>query len=99
MSTTSLSNKLLNTAELFLKLATGTSDTPRGEFIFPSTHPKVKSGDHFPINTIGRGRNALSRVKQYSARPEWYTGTLEELNNAVERAVHSKYKSIESPDE
>jgi hypothetical protein len=68
----------------------------RGEFIFPKTHPKVKDKkDHFPINTIGRGRNALARANQFSKAPEWYNGSLESFVSSVARAVKSKYKDIE----
>jgi hypothetical protein len=67
----------------------------RGSFIFPSTHSKVKSGDHFPIDTEGRARNALARANQYSKAPKWWSGSLQELVSAVARAVHSKYKNIE----
>lgn len=70
----------------------------KGNFIFPSTHPKVKSGDHFPIDTEGRAQNALSRANQFSSAPEWYKGTLQELLNTVVRAVHKKYPGIKISD-
>ncbi len=64
--------------------------------IFGDKHPKVKDDkDHFPIDTIGRARNALARVQQYSSAPPWWKGSLEELKNAVSRAVKKKYPSIE----
>lgn len=65
--------------------------------VFDNKHPKVKDDkDHFPIDTIGRGRNALARSHQYSKAPSWWSGSLKELQNAVSRAVHSKYPSIKS---
>jgi hypothetical protein len=67
----------------------------RGAFIFPKSHPKVKEGDHFPINTEGRARNALARANQYSKAPSWYRGSLSELVNTVARAVKRKYPGIE----
>jgi len=60
----------------------------RGDFIFPP--------DHFPINTIGRARNALSRASQYSSAPPWYKGSLESLVKTVQRRVKSKYPSIDT---
>lgn len=71
-------------------------DKPKGEFIFSKTHPKVTDKkDHLPINTEGRGRNALARANQFSKAPTWYKGSLQEFVNAVTRAVKSKYKGIE----
>lgn len=67
----------------------------RPSAIFPSTHPKVKDNkDHFPIDTEARGRNALARVNQYSSSPPWWSGSLQELKNAVVSAVHRKYPGI-----
>lgn len=63
--------------------------------IFQSNHPKVKDNkDHFPIDTIGRGRNALARVNQFDKAPDWWKGSLKELKNAVVKAVAKKYPSI-----
>lgn len=76
-------------------LAFAKKEKERGSFIFPSTHPKVKSGDHFPINTEGRARNALARANQFSKAPSWWKGSLQELVSAVARAVKSKYKGID----
>ena len=64
--------------------------------VFDDKHPKVKDDkDHFPIDTIGRARNALARSHQYSSSPSWWSGSLKELQNAVKRAVKKKYPSIE----
>lgn len=63
--------------------------------VFDDKHPKVKDKkDHFPIDTIGRARNALARANQFDKAPEWWSGSLKELKNAVVRAVHAKYPSI-----
>ncbi len=63
--------------------------------IFGDKHPKVKDNkDHFPIDTIGRARNALARVQQFDSTPPWWKGSLEELKSAVSRAVKKKYPSI-----
>ena len=63
--------------------------------IFESTHSKVKDKkDHFPIDTAGRARNALARVNQFDAAPEWWSGSIKELKNAVVKAVKAKYPSI-----
>lgn len=67
--------------------------------IFGDKHPKVKDDkDHFPIDTIGRARNALARSHQYTSAPSWWKGSLKELQSAVSRAVHSKYPSIKISD-
>jgi len=65
-------------------------EEPRGDFIFPP--------DHFPINTIGRARNALSRASQYSSAPSWYKGSLDSLVKTVQRRVKAKYPSIHTTD-
>lgn len=67
----------------------------KGSFVFPSSHSKVKSGNHFPIDTEGRARNALARANQYDKAPDWYDGALQELVDTVVREVKKKYPSIE----
>jgi hypothetical protein len=67
----------------------------RGTVCVPASSAKDKK-DHFPINSISQGRNALARVHQYSKVPSWYKGSLESLQNLVSRKVHSKYPSIKS---
>lgn len=91
-------DKLLDISENFEKVAKKSDskkEKPRDDFIFPSTHPKVKEGDHFPINTEGRARNALARANQYSKAPPWYKGSLSDLVSTVAKAVKRKYKGIE----
>ena len=64
-------------------------------FACPSSHPKVKGNkDHFPIQDLAHGRNALSRVGQYDSAPPWWSGSLEELKNTVTRAVRSRYPAL-----
>ena len=71
----------------------------RGKVVFPAESPKIKDKkDHFPINDADQARNALARVGQYDKVPPWYKGTLTELKNAVQRAVHKHYKGIEIGD-
>src|SRR5271167_20233 len=65
----------------------------RGSVCVPAENAKDKK-DHFPINDEAQARNALARVHQYSSVPEWYSGSLKALQNAVSRKVHSKYPSI-----
>jgi hypothetical protein len=68
----------------------------RGKCVFPAEHPKVKDDeDHFPINTAAQARNALARVNQVSKAPSWFKGTVQEMVNAVVRAVKKEYPSIE----
>lgn len=69
----------------------------RGTSVFQSTHPKVKDNkDHFPINDLAHGRNALARVMQYDSVPPWYGGTLTGLQSAVKRAVYEKFPGLKS---
>lgn len=64
--------------------------------IFDATHPKVTDNkDHFPIDTEARARNALARANQFKKAPSWWKGSLQELLNAVARAVKKHYKGIE----
>lgn len=68
--------------------------------VFDHTDPKVlDNADHFPINTEGRGRNALARANQYSDSPSWYDGSLEELKKTVADAVKKAYPDIEVTEE
>lgn len=68
----------------------------RPDPVFDDKDTKVKDDqDHFPIDTIGRARNALARVNQYDKAPSWWGGTLEQLKNKVYRAVKNKYPSID----
>ncbi len=67
--------------------------------IFPSDHPKVKDGkNHFPIPDLAHARNALARVAQYDAPPDWWDGTLEELQQEVRTAVYKKFPSLKKKD-
>jgi hypothetical protein len=67
--------------------------------VFDAKHPKVKDNkDHFPIDTIGRARNALVRSHQFDGAPPWWKGSLKELQNAVAKAVHGKYPAIGKED-
>lgn len=95
----SFAEKVAKLADLFYKEAKKAkkkSKLPETSFIFPKSHPKVKSGDHFPIDTEGRARNALSQVNKYKKVPKWWNGTqVSELVNAVTRAVKKRYPGIE----
>lgn len=69
----------------------------RGTSVFQNTHPKVKDNkDHFPINDLAHGRNALARVMQYDSVPSWYDGTLGGLQSAVKREVYKKFPGLKS---
>jgi len=68
--------------------------------VFDHTNPKVlDNADHFPINDIGRARNALARANQYSDSPKWYDGSLDELKKTVADAVKKAYPDIEVTEE
>lgn len=63
--------------------------------IFQSTDSRVLDNkDHFTIQDIEHGRNALARVSQYKTAPKWFKGTLTELVRIVKTAVKKKYPSI-----
>jgi len=82
--------------EEFIKVAAKKA-APKGDFVFGKDHPKVKDNkDHFPLNTRGRGANALAQASKFKKVPSWYKGSLEELVSAVQRAVKKKYKGIET---
>lgn len=66
----------------------------RGTVVVPAEKAKDKK-DHFPINDADQARNALARVNQLKKAPEWWSGSLQSLVNAVTRKVHSKYPKIE----
>jgi hypothetical protein len=65
-------------------------------YAVPKTNPKVKDNeDHYPINDLAHGRNALARVHQYDGEaPDWWDGTLTELITTVETAVHREYPGL-----
>ena len=68
-------------------------------FAIPASHPKNKGKkDKFPINDENHGRNAISRVNQFSAVPDWWSGSVQELVNTVVRKVKSKFPKIEISD-
>lgn len=68
----------------------------RGDVVFDDKDENVKDNkDHFPINSIAQGRNALARVNQYDTVPEWYTGTLQQLKDKLYKEVAKKFPSIE----
>ena len=71
-----------------------------GKFACPSSHPMVTDEkDHFPLDTIGRARNALARVVQYgSKKPKWWSGSLAQLKALIKRKVRSLYPSIDVSD-
>lgn len=77
------------------------SDAPRRDFIFPADSTMVDDGKgHFPINTLSRGRYALSAVAKYDKLPEWYAGDmdLEEFKSHVQSEVSKAWPSIEVSD-
>lgn len=94
-ATADLVEDLLVTAADKKKLDPKAKVRNRGTVVFPASSSKDKK-DHFPINSESQARNALSRASQYSKAPSWYSGSLESLVKAVQRAVHSKYKGIKT---
>lgn len=89
-------SRLLKSAKEKKKLNPKAKVRNRPSPIFPADHAKVKDEkDHFPINTAARARNALARSHQFSEAPEWWKGSLKDLQNAVARAVKKEYPSID----
>jgi hypothetical protein len=83
-----------NTIEKMSEKIPQGSDRPAP--IFSDSDSKVKDGkDHFPIPDEAHARNALQRVNQYSAAPDWYDGSLEEVKKKVMDAVKNKFPDIE----
>ena len=71
----------------------------RGDVVLSANSKFVKdNADHFPINSIEQGRNALARVHQYDSSPGWYEGDLDSLIKKVTNAVKRKYSSIDVSD-
>lgn len=86
---------LLQAAEQFRKTAEAKVRS-RGTCVFPAEHSLVMDNrDHYPINNIGQGRNAIARANQMTSKPEWYKGSLESFVHAIVRHVHSKFPDIE----
>lgn len=67
-----------------------------GKFACPRTDPNVRDNqDHYPLDTIGRARNALARVMQYKGKkPPWWKGSLASLIVQVKRRVKAAYPYI-----
>jgi len=89
---------IVETAKEFEKLSSGDPSAKvrnRGNCVFLAESSSVKDNkDHYPINNEAQARNALARASQHTVVPDWYSGSLASLVNAVARKVHSKYPSI-----
>jgi ribosomal protein L24 len=71
---------------------------PTTDFIFPADSTSVNDNKgHFPIPDVEHGRNAITRVNQYTSLPKWYEGNmnLKQLVEHVVNEVHKKFPSIE----
>jgi hypothetical protein len=66
----------------------------RGKVIFPAEKSKDHL-DHYPINNIDEARSALRYAGKQKSAP-WYHGTVEEMQKAVERAVHRAFPALKS---
>ena len=88
-----------NTIEKMAKKIPQGDDRPAA--IFPSTHPKVNDGrDHYPIPDKSHGKSALGRLSQFKdSKPSWWDGSVEELKNAILRAVKGKFPGMEIEEE
>jgi hypothetical protein len=96
---TKLANEFKFFVDFAVKLAAIKKSKKKSSAVFPANSKSVKDKkEHFPITNINQARNALARCKQYSKAPPWYRGSLSSLQEAVRRAVHKKYPSIEISD-
>ena len=76
------------------KLDPKAKDRNRGKCIFPAESSKVNDHkDHYPINNEDQARAALRYAGKQKSAP-WYNGTVEQMQKAVERAVHNAYPGI-----
>lgn len=67
-----------------------------GNFIFGPDHPKVTDNKgHYPLTSEKQAHSALSYANRQTESPSWFSGTVQEFLNAVVRAVHKEYPSIE----
>ena len=65
--------------------------------VFPKSHPKITDGkDHFPIPDVSHGANALARCQQFSSSPDWFSGSLKELQNIIKQKVYEKFPGLKS---
>lgn len=72
-------------------------DDPRSNFIFPADSTVVNDGKgHYPINTVARGRAALSMAARTKTLPEWYSGemSLDEFKRHIQTEVQKAFPSI-----
>lgn len=73
------------------------ADAPRADFIFPADSSVVNDGKgHYPLNSVARGRAALSYVARAKKLPDWYSGdmSLEEFKKHVQDTVQKAFPSI-----
>jgi hypothetical protein len=84
-----------NTLEKMAKTLPAGKDRPVA--IFPKEHPKVTDGkDHYPIPDKAHGRAALQRLSQFKdQKPDWWSGSTEELKNAIIKAVKGKFPGMD----
>lgn len=73
------------------------ADEPRADFIFPADSSDVNDGKgHYPLNSVARGRAALSYAARTKKLPEWYSGdmSLEEFKKHIQDTVQKTFPSI-----
>lgn len=81
--------KVVEAEELSTK---GRKRVEEHNFAAPSSSPKVNDGnDHFPIQDKSHAENARSRVMQYDSAPDWWDGSLKELQEHVFRSTAKEF--------
>jgi hypothetical protein len=88
-----------NTLDKMAKILPAGKNRPAA--IFPKEHPKVNDGkDHYPIPDKVHGKSALQRLSQFrDSKPTWWDGSIDELKNAILRAVKGKFPGMEIEEE
>lgn len=63
--------------------------------VLPAAHRQVKDKqDHYPIANARQAKSALERVMKHKEVPEWFKGTLKQLQELVQKRVKKEYPEI-----
>jgi uncharacterized membrane protein YgaE (UPF0421/DUF939 family) len=93
-----LDNSVEVEEEVLEKLDTKADVRNRSKVIFDyDDYDVIDKKQHFELNTIEQGRNALSRLFAFIHKgevPTWYSGGLKKFKNKIIREVHKSYPSI-----
>lgn len=71
----------------------------RGNCVFPANSKyNTSSKDRFPINDEKQARNAWARADQFDSAPDWFDGSLTNLQKLVKRKIKAEYPKISLED-